>query len=49
MIATTPVEGLAANVPLKFELVVTLMPVVLSGVADGVIIPFALKPTEIFA
>ena len=44
---TTPVVGLAANVPLKLLSVETLMLVVLAGVADGVIVVSPLRLTEV--
>ena len=45
---TTPVVGLAANVPLKLLLVETLMLVVLAGVASGVTVVSPLSGTEVF-
>jgi hypothetical protein len=44
---TTPVVGLAANVPLKLLLVETLMLVVLVGAASGVTVVSPLSETDV--
>ena len=45
---TTPVVGLAANVPWKLLLVDTLMPVAWAGVASGVTVVLPLSGIDVF-
>ena len=45
---TTPVAGFAANVPLKLVFVEASMLVAFDGVADGVMVPFALNASDVF-